>query len=161
MASDMFLKLDGISGESADSKHKGEIDIESFSFGVHQTGTAAAGGGMGAGKASFSDVSIVKKADKSSPNLMLKCAIGEHIASAMLTVRKAGGQQQEFYKIKLTDILVTSFQNTGSEGGDAIPNESLSLNFSRIDFEYNEQDAKGGLKGVVKAGYDVKANKKA
>lgn len=159
MASDMFLKLDGISGESADSKHKGEIDIESFSFGVHQTGTAAVGGGMGAGKASFNDLNIVKKADKSSPNLMLKCATGEHIASALLTVRKAGGQQQEYYKIKLTDILVSSFQNTGS-GGDAIPIESLALNFSKIEFEYNEQDAKGGLKGVVKAGYNIKENKK-
>lgn len=160
MASDMFLKLEGISGESADSKHKGEIDIESFSFGVHQTGTASSGGGMGAGKASFNDLNIVKKADKSSPNLMLKCATGEHITSALLTVRKAGGQQQEYYKIKLTDVLVSSFQNTGS-GHDAIPVETLALNFAKLDFEYNEQDSKGGLKGVVKAGYDIKGNKKA
>lgn len=159
MASDMFLKLDGISGESADDKHKGEIDIESFSYGVNQTGTGAHGGGMGAGKASFHDMSIVKKADKSTPNLMLKCATGEHIGSGVLTIRKAGGQQQEYYKIKLTDILVSSFQNTGS-GHDAIPMETLSLNFAKIELEYNEQDNKGGLKGVVKAGYDIKANKK-
>jgi type VI secretion system secreted protein Hcp len=159
MAVDMFLKLDGISGESADSKHKGEIDIESFSFGVSQPGTSSTGGGGGSGKASFSDLSIVKKADKSSPNLMLKCATGEHIASALLTVRKAGGSQQEYYKIKLTDLLVSNFQNTGS-GGDSIPIESLSLNFAKIEFEYNEQDSKGGLKGVVKSGYDIKGNKK-
>jgi type VI secretion system secreted protein Hcp len=159
MAVDMFLKLDGISGESADSKHKGEIDIESFSFGVSQPGTSSTGGGGGSGKASFSDLSIVKKADKSSPNLMLKCATGEHIASALLTVRKAGGSQQEYYKIKLTDLLVSNFQNTGS-GGDSIPVESLSLNFAKIEFEYNEQDSKGGLKGVVKSGYDIKGNKK-
>lgn len=159
MAHDMFLKLDGISGESADDKHKGEIDIQSFSFGVSQAGTAGRGGGAGAGKASFTDISIVKSADKASPNLMAKCATGEHIASALLTVRKAGGTQQEYYKIKLTDLLVSNFQNTGS-GEDSIPMETLSLNFSKIEFEYNEQDNKGGLKGVVKAGYDLKANKK-
>jgi type VI secretion system secreted protein Hcp len=159
MAHDMFLKLDGISGESADDKHKGEIDIQSFSFGVSQTGTAGRGGGAGAGKASFTDISIVKSADKASPNLMAKCATGEHIASALLTVRKAGGTQQEYYKIKLTDLLVSNFQNTGS-GNDSIPLETLSLNFAKIEFEYNEQDSKGGLKGVVKAGYDLKANKK-
>ena len=159
MASDMFLKLDGIAGESADSKHKGEIDIESFSFGVTQAGTAARGGGAGAGKASFQDLHIVKKADKASPNLMLKCAIGEHIKEATLTVRKAGGEQQEYYKIKLSDLLVSSFQNTGS-GDDSIPMESVSLNFAKVEFEYKEQDAKGALAGVVKSGYDLKANKK-
>ena len=159
MAGDMFLKLDGISGESADDKHKGEIDIMSFSFGVSQSGTQASGGGGGAGKASFQDLAVVKLADKSSPNLMLKCATGEHIKEATLTVRKAGGEQQEYYKIKLSDLLVSSFQNTGSDG-DAIPTETLSLNYAKIEFEYKEQNAQGALAGVVKSGYDLKANKK-
>lgn len=159
MAGDMFLKLDGIAGESADSKHKGEIDIQSFSFGVTQAGTASHGGGAGAGKASFQDLKIIKPADKASPNLMLKCATGEHIKEAILTVRKAGGQQQEYYKIKLSDLIVSSFQNNGS-GENSIPVESVSLNFAKIEFEYKEQDAKGALAGVVKSGYDLKANKK-
>lgn len=157
MAVDMFLKLDGIKGESKDDKHKDEIDVESFTFGVSQTGTSSFGGGAGAGKASFQDIAIIKRADKSSPILMQKCATGEHIAHALLTVRKAGGTQQEYYKIKLSDLIVSSFQNNGNENHD-VPLESLSINFAKIEFEYYEQTEKGGLGGQVRSGYDIKKN---
>lgn len=156
MAVDMFLKLDGIKGESPDAKHKEEISIESFSFGVHQTGASAHGGGGGAGKASFEDIHVTKKADVASPMLMLACATGQHIKSAVLTVRKAGGKQEEYYKIKLTDLLVSSHQNTG-HGADA-PVEQVSMNFSKIEFEYYPQKPDGTLGGVSKAGYDIKQN---
>jgi type VI secretion system secreted protein Hcp len=159
MASDIFLKLDGIKGESKDSKHGGEIDIDSFSFGIHQTGAMAVGGGGGAGKASFADLSVVKSADLSSPLLMMACAEGKHIASGLLTVRKAGGQQEEFYKIKLTDILISSVTNTGAEGGN--PQENLSLNYAKIQFDYKEQTEKGTLSGNANFGWDLKKNIKA
>ncbi len=158
MAVDMFLKLDGIKGESQDAKHKDEIQIQSFSFGVHQTGTSANAGGSGAGKATFEDIHITKAADTASPQLLLNCAIGKHIPSALLTVRKAGGKQEEYYKIKLTDLLVSSVSNTG-HGNDA-PMENVSLNFSKINFQYFPQKADGTLGGVSEAGYDIKANQK-
>lgn len=159
MAVDMFLKLDGVDGESADHKHKGEIQIESFSFGVAQTGTSGFGGGGGAGKASWHDLQINKRADKSSPILMLKCATGEHIKQGLLTCRKAGGGQQEYYKIKLTDLLVSNFNNQGS-GHDDVPMETVSMNYAKIEFEYSEQKPDGTLGGKSTAGYDLKANKK-
>jgi len=88
---DAFLKLDGIKGESADAKHKGEIDIESFSWGMSQTGVSATGGGGGAGRVKVHDISFVKRTDASSPLLMLNCANGAHIKEANFVVRKAGG----------------------------------------------------------------------
>ena len=157
MASDMFLKLDGISGEAKDHKHKNSIDIDSFTFSINQSGTMAKGGGGGAGKASFTDLTVMKSADKSSPALMNACAIGKHLKDALLTVRKSGGQQEEFYKIKLTDVLITSVQNSGAEGGN--PTECVSLNFSKMEFDYKEQNEKGSTGGVVKFGFDLKANK--
>ncbi len=158
MARDMYLKLAGIKGESEDSVHKDEIEIESFTFGVHQVGTSQTGGGGGAGKASFSDIVFQKRADVSSPLLMQACATGQHIATANLTVRKAGGKQEEYYKIKFTDILVSSFQNAGEH--DEIPVESLGLNYAKIEFEYYPQKGDGTLGGVSKAGYDLKRNVK-
>jgi type VI secretion system secreted protein Hcp len=158
MAVDMFLKLDGIKGESPDAKHKDEIQIQSFSFGVHQTGTSADGGGSGAGKASFEDIHITKAADIATPPLMEACATGKHIKSAILTVRKAGGKQEEYYKIKLTDLLVSNLSNTGH--GNEQPMEQLSMNFAKIEFEYYPQKADGTLGGVSKAGYDIKKNVK-
>jgi type VI secretion system secreted protein Hcp len=158
MAVDMFLKLDGIKGESPDKAHKEEIQIQSFSFGVHQTGSSADGGGGGAGKASFEDIHITKAADIATPPLMEACATGKHIKNAVLTVRKAGGKQEEYYKIKLTDLLVSSLQNTGH--GNEAPMEQLSMNFAKIEFEYYPQKADGTLGGVSKAGYDIKQNVK-
>jgi type VI secretion system secreted protein Hcp len=112
---DAFLKLDGIKGESADAKHKGEIDIMSFSWGMSQTGVSATGGGGGAGKVQVHDIEFTKKTDASSPLLFLNCANGAHIKEANFVVRKAGGTQLEYLKIKLTDVLVSSYKPHGLE----------------------------------------------
>ena len=99
MATDYFLKLDGIKGESKDAKHKDEIDLLSFSWGATQSGTAATAGGGGAGKVSFQDFHFVMKMNKASPLLLQAVATGKHIKQADLVARKAGGTQQEYLKI--------------------------------------------------------------
>lgn len=158
-AVDYFLKLDGISGESQDAKHKGEIEVESFSWGLTQTGTLAAGGGGGAGKVQFQDFHFVSRTSKASPSLMLGCATGQHIKIGTLIARKAGGDQVEFIKITLSDILVSSYQSGGSSG-DTVPADQFSLNFAKVEFAYSPQKADGSLDLAVKAGWDLKANKK-
>ncbi len=157
MAVDMFLKLDGIKGESADSKHKGEIDILSWQWGVSQSGTMAHGGGGGAGKAAFSDLTITHTMDAASPNLALYCASGDHIKSGVLVNRKAGKDQQEYLIFKLSDILITNVSD--SAGGD-VPHESVSLTYSKIEMEYKPQKADGSLDAGIKWGWDIKQNKK-
>jgi len=153
---DYFLKLDGIQGESQDSKHKNEIEIESFSWGANQTGTASHGGGMGAGRVQMQDFNFVKRIDKASPKLMLACANGEHVKSATLVCRKAGKDQQEYLKITFTDLLVASYITNGSGGADVIPMDQIALNFSKVEFEYKEQKPDGSLGGAIKAFYDMK-----
>jgi type VI secretion system secreted protein Hcp len=160
-AVDYFLKIDGIEGESQDSKHKNEIDLESWSWGESQTGAHSAGGGGGAGKVHMQDLHFVMKMNKSSPKLMLACASGQHIPKAVLTMRKAGKEQQEYAKITMTDLLVSSYQTGGSAKGDIIPLEQVSLNYAKIEFEYKEQKTDGTLGAAVKAGWNVKENVKA
>jgi type VI secretion system secreted protein Hcp len=158
-AVDYFLKIDGIEGESQDSKHKGEIDVLSWSWGESQSGTHSGQGGGGAGKVSMQDFHFVMTVNKSSPKLMLACANGEHIKQATLTCRKAGKEQQEYLKITFTDLLVSSYQIGGSQG-DVIPTDQVSLNYSTIKFEYKEQKPDGTLGGAINAGYDLKKNAK-
>jgi type VI secretion system secreted protein Hcp len=158
-AVDYFLKIDGIDGESTDAKHKGEIDVESWSWGESNSGTHAGGGGGGAGKVSMQDFHFVMKVNKASPKLMLSCANGAHIKSAILTCRKAGGEQQEYMKITFSDLLVSSFQ-TGGSSGSVVPVDQISVNFSKIEVEYKPQKPDGSLDAPVKAGYDLKLNKK-
>lgn len=93
MAVDVFLKIKGIDGESADAKHKNEIDVLSYSWGISQTGTMRYGGGGGAGKANFHDFSFMMRVNKATPRLMHACTCGQHIPEAVLAVRKAGGKQ--------------------------------------------------------------------
>lgn len=156
---DYFLKIDGIDGESTDDKHKNEIDVESWSWGETQTGTAAHGGGGGAGRVSMQDFSFTMRVNKSTPKLMLACATGAHVPEATLACRKSGGAQEEYLNIKFTDLLVSSYQ-TGGSAGDIIPVDQISLNFSKIEFEYKPQKPDGTLDSPVKVGYDLKANKK-
>lgn len=163
-AVDYFLKIEGVDGESTDDSHRGEIEINSFSWGASQAGIeqmsfAGAGGGRGVGKVSVHDISITKSVDKATPVLMLSSAVGTHYPRVVLSVRKAGGdQQQEYFKVTLTDVMVSSYQLGGSQG--TVPTDNFSLNFSKIEFEYRPQSADGSLGAPVKAGYDVKANKK-
>ncbi len=156
---DYFLKLDGVDGESVDDKHKGEIEIDSYSWGAANAGTAGRGPGAGSGKVQPQDFQIVKKVDKSSPNLYMNCCIGQHIKSAVLTIRKAGGGQQEYLKITLEDVLISSYQHGGTNG-DVVPSEQISLNFAKMELSYKEQKPDGSLGAEAKQKYDFSANKK-
>jgi type VI secretion system secreted protein Hcp len=137
MAFDAFLKLNGIKGESADDKHRDEIEIESFSWGLSNAGTTLGGGG-GAGRASFQDFSFTAGSSKASPLLFEYCATGKHIQDATLTLRGAGeaGQAQEFYVVKLEDVLVTVYTQGGAAEGDH-PMDEFALRYQEIDVNYD------------------------
>src|SRR5258707_14311117 len=113
MAVDYFLKLEGIQGESKDSKDQDEIEIGSFSFGATQSGSFSAMGGGGSGKVSMQDFHFTIPTQKASPKLLLACATGNHIPKAILTCRKAGRENHEFLKYTFSDLLVSSFQTGG------------------------------------------------
>lgn len=156
-AVDYFLKLDGIPGESADSKHKGELDIDSWSFSQSNTGTFAMGGGGGAGKVKMQDFTFTKKVDKAGPKLFQACATGEPIPNVVLTCRKAGKDQQEYLKITFGDVLISSYQITSpNEEGHIVPMETFALNFAKIEFDYKAQKSDGTLEGSVKGKYNLK-----
>jgi type VI secretion system secreted protein Hcp len=157
MASDYLLEIDGIKGESSDTKHPGLIEVDSVTWGVSNPTNMAAGGGGGGGKASFSDLSFHAAVGKQSPLLMQACATGKHIAKAVLYIRKQGTDQLDFYVVTLTDLLVSSYQ---SGAGGSAPADSFSLNFAKIEFSYSPQKADGSLDTAVKASWDLKKNVK-
>ena len=158
MAADIFAKLGDIKGESLDDKHKDEIEIMSWSWGVSNTaGFKGVEGGAGAGKANFHDLSFTHKIDKASPVLMQACATGVHLKEATITHRKAGKGQQEFLVVKMNDVIVTAVSDTDSTNTD--PLESVSLTFAKVAVEYRPQKADGSLDASVFFKYDLKANK--
>lgn len=158
MAADIFAKLGDIKGESLDSKHKDEVEVLSWSWGVSQTGGGVQGSGAGAGKANFNDFMFTHRIDKASPNLLKACATGEHIKEATITARKPGKGQQEFLIVKMNDVIVTSIA-LASGADTTATSESIALRFAKVDFEYKPQKADGSLDAGVRFKYDIKANK--
>jgi type VI secretion system secreted protein Hcp len=156
---DYFLRVDGVPGESNDAKHKGEIEVLSWSWGeVNEAPPRGPGGGAGAGKVDMSDLTVVAQFSKASPQLLLACASGKHFKSAVLTARKAGKAQADYLTFSLTDVLVSSYQVDGSADAN-VPTDSVGLSFGKIQVEYKEQKADGSLGDAVKVGWDRKANK--
>ena len=158
MATDNFIRIGDIKGESLDDRHRDEIDVLSWAWGVTQSGTIAAGGGGGTGKASFSDLSFVHHIDKATPVLMQACATGEHVKEATLTVRKAGKGQQEFLIVKMSDVIITAVQPSVS-GGDGGMLEQISLSCAQVDLAYSPQKADGSLDASIHFKFDMRANK--
>jgi type VI secretion system secreted protein Hcp len=157
MATDIFAKIGDIKGESTDAKHKDEIEVLSFSWGVTNTAGIGVGGGAGAGKATFQDLTIIHHIDKASPALLRACATGKHLKEATITHRKAGKEQQEYFIVKMNDVIVTGVSQGGTSGQPY--SESVSLVFAKVALEYKPQKADGSLDAGVHFKYDIKANK--
>lgn len=158
-AVDYFLKIDGIPGESKDAKHQGEVDVLAWSWGETATAPSGPGGGGGAGKVTIQDLNFTSRISKASPQLMLACASGKHIKSAVLTARGGGESQAEFLIVTLEDVLVSSVQTAAGGEGQSGPLDSIALNFSRIQVEYREANPDGTLGTPVEFGWDVDQNR--
>jgi type VI secretion system secreted protein Hcp len=143
MAFDAFLKLAGIKGESTDSKHKDEIEVLSFSFGIAQK-VHGRGGGGGQGKTTVDDFRLVKSVDTASPDLFDACCSGKHIQEGLITIRHAGDNKEAFdyYKVTFEDVLISSVAPAGNVN-DGTPMENVSLNFASAKIEVRRQDASG------------------
>jgi|SRR5262245_60888381 type VI secretion system secreted protein Hcp len=153
MPSDIFAKIGDIKGESVDVKHKDEIEVLSFSWGVTNTGSIGGGGGGGAGRATFKDLSILHNVDKATPRLLEACATGRHLKDATITQRKAGKGQPEYLIIKMNDVIITgvALSDTSGEAGS----ETVTLAFAKVDLEYKPQRADGSLDEGIHFKFDI------
>lgn len=152
---DMFIKLDGITGESQDAAHTDEIEVLGWGWNITQKASMHSGSGGGAAKASVSDLHFTHVIDRASPNLASYCFQGKHIPKVLLTMRKAGGLPLEYFKITMLDVIVTHVEPAAGAGAAL---EHVALSFARMKQEYVVQSVTGGSQGVVTALIDVKQN---
>jgi len=162
MAVDMFLKLDGITGEATRQNYTGWIELDSFSFGASNPVSIGTGStGAGAGKVSLSSFNVMKRTDSSSPVLFQKCCQGQHFAKATIALNKAGGTASlKFLTYDFTELFTESIQWSCGAGGDDTPAEAISFAFASVNVTYTPQKVDGTAGSAVVAGWDVKANAK-
>ena len=153
-AADMFLKIQGVEGETLDSDHAKEIDVLAWSWGMSQPGSMHAGGG--AGKANFQDLSITKYVDKSTPHLMVAISNGSVNPEIKLTVRRPGAEPLDYIVITMKDVMVTSL-STGGSGGEDRLTESVSFNFAKVEYKYIP-DSEGPGSSPVEFKFNIAQN---
>jgi len=150
----MFMKVDGVTGESKDANHVGWTDINSFSWGASQQGSS----GDAAGKVNFNDLHVTTLIDKSVTALLKFCATGKRVKNVEVSLCKAGGQQMEYGKITLEDVLVTSVDYSGATTTDTL-GITYAFQAARVKQQYWEQTGAGGRGAETSMGWDIKGNK--
>ena len=162
---DIFLKIDGLKGESLDDSHKDEIQVFDCKWGTEQTGTAHVGMGGSAGKVSVKDLVVTKYVDKATPELFKASCNAKVFKEATLTVRKAGGGKPlEYLKIKMSDVQISrmdidSKMDIGENGSEEVLTEYVSLHFAKVEVEYTPQKSDGSGDAAVTTGWNIKTNK--
>jgi len=171
---DYFIKIDQIPGESTDEKHKDEIEVLDYRFGMEHgdTGSTSTGGARTGGRIRHEPFVFSKVIDKASPKLLEKACDGTHIPKAVFTAHRATGQKQKYLEVVLTDLIVSSWQTKsvpaserGVESKDGagvmLQLEEVALNYATIKFTYTLTDhMTGKAAGDVAAGWDLGKNKK-
>lgn len=158
-AVDYWLQIDGVEGESKDDKLEGAIQLESWGWKEKNGGTWNINGGGGTGKVEMSDFNFTMWFNKASPKLFVMCATGEHVPSAKLICRKAGGGQQVFLEVSFTNLVISSYDTIGDDS-HVHPRNAISFNFETIEINYQEQNVDGTVGATTTAGYDLKKNVK-
>lgn len=153
----VFLKLDGIEGESKDDRHAKEIDVAAWSLGVTNSGSTHSGGGGGAGRATFTDLAVTKLLDKASPALMLAVATGRHLRSGRLTVTGVGPRPLEYLVVDLEDVRVTSCLLADAADPER-PTENVALAYGKIHVAYTQQSPTGAPGTVSELTWDLVHN---
>jgi type VI secretion system secreted protein Hcp len=153
--SEMFLKLDGIEGESLDSVHKGEIEIKSWTWSTENHVRWDVNQGGQSTRVEVHDIGVVKSCDKASVTLYQCCVTGKHIQGGTITCRKNDGDQKvEYLIVKLTDIMVTKVDFTGDGESQAL-GETLSLSFAEFRMDYKVQNDTGNAAGAKSFQFNV------
>jgi len=145
-----FLDLDGIDGDSTVIGHEGELSLLNWSWSVGNDGAAR--------RAEFADLALSLSAGPASPSLLLACAEGRRLRTAVLTARKPGLDHRDdaYLRITLSDVVVTSYQ---SAAGGGLPVEQLSLGYHRIVLEVRRQNDDGTFGEWARSGWDRRTNR--
>ena len=148
-----FLRLDGVPGDSVDDQHAAWIDVASYSWGASNSSTVS-GSGWSSSKANIGSLSLMTQTGSAGPRLFFRTMSGKHSATATMEGVTQGDAPRRFLQLELKDVLVTSFQESGSGSGQ--PYDSFSLDFASIKYTIYLQDAMGGPGEAISGSWNLR-----
>jgi len=159
----IYLKLDGVDGESVKDGHEKWIEVLSFSWGAMSPTSVAQGGGLAAGTVSLGEMNVVCASGKASLLLLHFLTKGKHFGEITVDFTKATGEDTEgvWWQIKSTSGFITSYSNS-AQGGDyeQPPSDSVTIALGEYTQEIWEQKTEGGaLESCGSHGFDIKKKK--
>ncbi|GGY56863.1 Hcp family type VI secretion system effector [Pseudoduganella albidiflava] len=161
MATDAYLKIDGINGESEDERHRNWIEVQSVVYAVHQPRATvlSTAGGHTTGRANLYPITFQKLADLASPILLQTCAVGKTLSNAVFEFMRADGDGKPitYFKIELENLIIASITPDSGEGG--IITERVQFAYAKIKWHYIRQSIKGGMQGNTQGGWDCSTHK--
>lgn len=140
----IFLKIDGISGESKDAAHQGWIDVKSYSWGVRRTA------GTGPGKASYRNLAAHCYIDKATSAALLFASNGNLIKKVQLSLCKSGKGMIESCRVTLENVIISEVTF------EEVNRIMYVFQADRVKFQYWEQTAAGLTGAESRMGWDIK-----
>lgn len=144
----IFIKVDGIAGESKDSAHQGWMDVNAYSWGASR--------GVGPGDVAmvnYRNLVVHCSVDKGTPAMLLRASNGNKIKTVELSACKAGGTQIEYYRVTLENVLIIEvlLRDNG-----ATTDVEYEFQADKVKFQYWEQSGLGGKSAESRMGWDIK-----
>jgi len=144
-ATDMFLSLPGVPGESQDAKFPNQIVVLGYSHSITTPPPASPGG---ASKSVHQPLKITKMVDRASPAINQAVCSGKVYTTAILTVVRTGGDRNKLIEYELGNVSITSVTANGSTTA-LLPTEEIALSYTTIKWTYYYQAANGTLTSYV------------
>ena len=146
-AADIYLHVQTkragkIKGEATSSGHTDDIIVTGWHWGLRAN---SALGSVGATeRRSYTALTIHKHIDRSTTGLMSALVSNDEVKEAKLCLRRAGGEQEDYFTVVLKDARIASVDHTTDALGH--PSETLSIVFTKVEVEYRPQ-LSTGLRG--------------
>lgn len=161
MANDVYLKIEGITGESTDDRHRDWIEVSNVLYAIHQprAESMSTAGGHTSGRAELFPLSFTKLADIASPVLLQTCAAGKTIPKGTFEFMRADGEGKPipYFRIELENLMLSNITPNSGESGTIV--ERVHIAYAKIKWNYLRQSIRGGTQGNTSGGWDCSANK--
>ena len=156
----LLMDLTGskIDGESLITGHEKNIECLSFSHGVAQQITGdQSNTKRTSGKPNHQDFTFTKYMDLSSPVLIDFCNQAKNIPTAKFTIgQNEAGKIDAIMLITMTNVVISSVSVGGGGGGK--PQETVTFNYTKIEWDYKAQKSDVSEAGTSKAVWDLATN---